>query len=273
MCRELGEHLGAADTLGLLGEAAVARERYSEAAALFAERLKTYQALHVRSNLVWALVDCGEVAQHLGDFAAAQTYYDTALTEAQDIGRPETIVDVLYVLGNLARRMGDYDRAEARLRQGLALAGRMGAGSRLQHAYLRRALGAVARCRGDWRGAAAEYGASLAMLREIEQPERELILVLRELALACAAVGRPGEALRLFAASEAATARVSLPVPPVDRDEYQRSLAMARAAVGNTVCSAAWEAGGAMPLEQAAASGLEALTAALPAQHPPGPDN
>jgi tetratricopeptide (TPR) repeat protein len=211
------------------------------------------------------LVDSGEVAQHQGELAAAQTHYDEALALAQELGQPNTIAEVRFGLGNLARRAGDYERAEDQLRQSLSLAGPVGEANRAHHAQVHRALGAVARCREDWQRASAEYREGLELLSQGQPYARAYVLALREVALLWAAAGRPLAAVRLFANLEADAARLSVPVPPVDSDHYQRSLAAARAALGEAAFAAAWETGRALTLEQAAAYGLEQLAPPLPA--------
>ena len=260
MCRELGEQLGVADTLGELGGAALARERYAEAAGLFAEGVAANRVLRVHGSLVFALIDRGEAAQYIGEFSTARGCFEEALALAQEQGAPAAISDVLFVLGNLARREGNYEQAEAALQQSLATAGRLVSSPKRHVAYLHRSLAAVARCRGDWPRALAEGGASLRLLQEITHDQRGFIMTLREMALLWAELGRAAEAPRLFAAVETNAARLAMPLLPVDRSEYERGLALVRAALDEAAFAAAWGEGQVMTLEAAATYALEVMT-------------
>jgi hypothetical protein len=54
----------------------------------------------------------------------------------------------------------------------------------------------------------------------------------------------------LFGASEALREAIQFPIPPVERESYDRSVAAARAVLGEMAFSTAWRAGRDMDLEQ-----------------------
>jgi hypothetical protein len=81
----------------------------------------------------------------------------------------------------------------------------------------------------------------------------QLLEALSELALA---EGKPERTARLCGAAEALRDILCLPLGPVDRAEYERNVAAARAALGKEAFVAAWAEGRAMTLEQAVAYAL-----------------
>jgi tetratricopeptide (TPR) repeat protein len=230
----------------------LAREQYAEAASLFEEELDTIRALHVPSNLVSALLNCGDVALKMGRFTAARRYLEEAQVLVQEQADPSMTLDVFLGMGSLAWREGDDVRAEAAVRQALDWAG-----DRFDRARATAMLGTVARRRGDYAQALAQHTTSLRVLREDRGYAPSMTITLRDLALVWAAAGRPADAATLLAAVEAHAAGLGRPVPPVDRPDYEGGLAQARQALGETAFEAAWALGAQMSLEQAVALALD----------------
>src|SRR5207247_1410305 len=76
-------------------------------------------------------------------------------------------------------------------------------------------------------------------------------------------------AARLWGAAEALREAVNIPLPPVERVDYERSVAAARASLGEKAFAAAWTEGHFMLPEQAlAAQGRETISKTLPADQP-----
>jgi hypothetical protein len=61
----------------------------------------------------------------------------------------------------------------------------------------------------------------------------------------------------LFAAAACLRDTIGAPLPPADYTGYESSLAAAVAQLGEATFAAAWEAGRAMPFEQAIAEAVE----------------
>jgi hypothetical protein len=74
-----------------------------------------------------------------------------------------------------------------------------------------------------------------------------------------AAIGCRARAARLFAACAALRQALGTPIPPADRTEHERCIATLRAALGDTAFAAAWEEGGAIPMDAAVTDALAAL--------------
>jgi tetratricopeptide (TPR) repeat protein len=79
---------------------------------------------------------------------------------------------------------------------------------------------------------------------------------LEGLAKVAVAQGCPDQAARLFGAARALRVRIGAPVAPVDRADYERSLAATRAALGEATFDAAWAAGQALLQDQAIAEAM-----------------
>jgi DNA-binding NarL/FixJ family response regulator len=79
------------------------------------------------------------------------------------------------------------------------------------------------------------------------------------------AEGEPVWAARLWGAAETLRETVGAPIPPVERTDYERAVAVAHAKLGEQAFSAAWAEGRAMTLEQAlAAQGRTSVPTATP---------
>ena len=70
---------------------------------------------------------------------------------------------------------------------------------------------------------------------------------------------RPEQAARVLGAAAALRDEIGVPLPPGDRDAYERDLAAVRTALGEAALVAAWAEGRAMSLEQAIAYVLETI--------------
>lgn len=84
----------------------------------------------------------------------------------------------------------------------------------------------------------------------------DLAISLRGLAAATLGQGEARNAACLWGASEALRQSVGVPIPLRERQEYDRQVAQARAALGEDVFAAAWEEGRTLTWEQAAAAAL-----------------
>jgi hypothetical protein len=82
-------------------------------------------------------------------------------------------------------------------------------------------------------------------------------VVLEAIASLVVTHGQAARAARLLAAAASLRERLGTPLPPIERPEFERSVAAARTALGEPAFAAAWSAGQAMPVEQAVCVALE----------------
>ena len=138
--------------LRLRGVAALWREDNARATVDLEEGLALCRALGDDAGTASALNNLGVLArQWRGDNAGAQVLYEEAMTFFRRCGDVQRTSYGLYNLGSIARDLGEYDRAERLLREGLALTDELG--DFWQRAYCLRTLGDVALSRGDLAGA------------------------------------------------------------------------------------------------------------------------
>jgi tetratricopeptide (TPR) repeat protein len=232
----------------------------------------------------------GAMALLAGDFARAAACFEERLAYLRGVDDPEQLVTCLHNLGyTLVQSLGDLGRAEGLIREALACAraagDRRGVGLTLRTlgliatergapdqgvAYLEEGV-AVLRALGDnWGVAAAsiDLGNALVEAGDAAAARRCLIEVL---ALArpdgarihlvhglnglgrAAAQGDPALAAQLWGAAEALREVVGAIPTPLERARQGRYEALARAALGAGGFAAAWEAGHALPLDEAIA--------------------
>lgn len=155
----------------------------------------------------------------------------------------------LNVLGDVARCEGDYDRAGALYGESISLFReadvRFGMASSLHN------LGYVTLSQGERRRAAALFAESLAQFQGLGD-QRGMTECVMGLAGVAGFAGQPERAARLFGAAEAAFTVLSAQLWSSNRPDYDRNVAVVRAAFDDdTHFSAVWAEGRAMTLEQA----------------------
>jgi tetratricopeptide (TPR) repeat protein len=116
-----------------------------------------------------------------------------------------------------------------------------------------RSLGRAATDQGDYRRAAALFDESLALSRDLGD-NRDMAAGMEELAAVACAQEQPERAARLFGAAQALREAIGAPRPPADQPRYDRSVAAARAGLGEHAFTAAWAEGRALSVDQALAA-------------------
>jgi hypothetical protein len=110
---------------------------------------------------------------------------------------------------------------------------------------------------GDYAAARSLHEEGLAIFRELGD-KGGIAQSLESLAGLAAVWGRGLErAARLWGAAAALREAIGAPLPPSEREKYEREVGAARAALGEEAFASAWAEGEAMTLEQAIAYALE----------------
>jgi predicted ATPase/DNA-binding SARP family transcriptional activator len=291
--QELGDRRGVAHSLNNLGLVARDQGDYEAARMLYEQGLAIRRELGDGEEIAHSLNDLGLVAHYRGDCALAGTLYEQGLAIRRELGDRVGIAHSLYCLGTVAQALGDYDAARTLYEQGLAMNRELGDKGGIAHSLYY--LGQVARDRGDNETARTLYQESLALYRETQHSfiihvlgalghvARELgnhdqattlyqesLRLRREqgdaLATACSLedfaglAGRQGQferAVRLLGAVEVLCASLGRTLPVGVKEEYERTVAAAHAALSEEALAMAWEEGRAMTLEQAVEFALE----------------
>jgi class 3 adenylate cyclase/tetratricopeptide (TPR) repeat protein len=115
-----------ADSSKSLGMAYHSLGRFEQAEEFKGQALQTYRELDDRRSVGNLLNSLGETARLRGDYAAALGRYQEALTIAREIGNH--VGEILYLsnLGGARVGLGEYEAAEADLRQSIELATEVG---------------------------------------------------------------------------------------------------------------------------------------------------
>ena len=185
----------------------------SRARAFFEESLLFYRELGIAGGIAFLLNLLGEIARKQGDYAQAATLYEQSLTIQRELGELRSIAASLHNLAYVALHKNDYDRGAALFAESLGLYRKI----------------------GDLNG---------------------IVICLAGMACMASARSHPERAACLFGAHEMLLEVSDMPIDPIDRIEYDRNLAAARAQLDDVAFAAAWTVGRGLTLEQAIAEAL-----------------
>ncbi len=277
--REAGVRERVAWSLRTLGELDNWKGEYTRACALCEESLALFRKLGNKLGMAASLFSLALIFfVSQGDPARARSLLEEVLTLSRELGDKETIASSLIFSGELALSEGDASVARSLAEEALALFRQLGIPWGLVEAL--RLLARVEARQSNHAVARALYEECLVVARESNYKRQVTssleILVglispqvassLEGLAGLIAAQGEPAWAARLWGAAESLREAIGMPLPPVYRADYERSVTSARAQLGEKAFVVAWEEGRTMTAEQAlAAQGrTTASTATIP---------
>jgi non-specific serine/threonine protein kinase len=256
--RELGNKEGIALTLNLLGDSARLQGQYERATTLFEENLALSRELGDTLGIALSARGLGMVKLHQGDYKRATELFKEDLMRCREMKDEVGVVISLINLGDAARCQDDYDRAAALYEESLALCRETGYTVLWwgPEVILRR-VGRVALHRGHYDRATEIFKEGLSLFRK-RGDKRSIVECLEGLAAVAGAEGQPERAARLYGVAEALRKAIDVsltpsffpPLPP-DRADHDRSVAAARAGLGEEAFKAAWEEGRRMKIEEA----------------------
>src|SRR6266699_2698139 len=243
---------------------------YAKAQALLEESLAIHSELGNTGGSAYALRALALtlfVAQ--GDFAMVHSLLEESLVLSRESGAKPGIARCLSHAALVALQQGDSTTAHALAEEGLAL--HRETGDLWGIAWVLSVVAKIEACQGEHAAARALYEESLAIARKISS-KLNIVVCLEGMASVLATQGEPARAARLWGAAEALRETMGAPIWPIERAAYERSVAAARALLGEMAFAAAWAEGRTMPLEQVlAARGPAAMLAPIPAGRPSAP--
>jgi predicted ATPase/DNA-binding CsgD family transcriptional regulator len=263
LSQELGDRAGMARTLLLLGRAARHHGDYRRAERLEQESLVLFMEEENAGWIAYTLTSLGDVALDQGDIVQAVTRFQEALAVNRDLGSTLQSGWALINLGRIAYAQRDLARALASFEETLALFRQAGQEGGVAQTLLE--LGRVALTQGEYSRAAERFAESLGLHREMGNL-RDTAYCLEGLAGVGGAWRQASRAARLFGAAEALREVGRIPLPPVNRADYERDVAATRAQLDTATFAAAWAAGQAMTLDEAIAEALRVPLETPPAQ-------
>ena len=288
--RELGDKRGIALSLNRLGVAAWRRGDFKSARVLLEEDLALFREMGDRDRVAWSLFMHGLLDSKQGEYADASYRFEESLELFRELGNKRGIAasltqlagtlfvsldkqDMVYpllkeglaldrevgdkegmavaslLLGWVALKQGDSATARSRAEESLTLYREMEHREGMAEALSM--LGEIEAAQGDYAFARALYEKSLAIAQEIG--DRELLAIGLEGLASVVAVQEEGVlswATRLWGTAEALREAMGAPLPPIERGEYERAVAMARDQLGEESFDAAWVEGRVMTAGQ-----------------------
>jgi len=244
---------GRATALEAAGYLALRQRDYPVAIAAYDEALAIFRELGDRPEIARTLRHYGILPTQLGQFDRAQAMLEESATILRELGNLSGVSMTLHNLGDLALDRGDDVRAMAAYEECLTLARQVG--NRHATAYALRGLGHVERSRGQYVRAEAHLRESLTWLRPLRDI-RCTPLTLEGLACITIGAGWAERAARLLGAAQAMQEKTGTPSPPSAMADYERTVADARAALGEERFATVWAAGAALSLDEAIACAL-----------------
>jgi non-specific serine/threonine protein kinase len=245
--RELGDNWGIAYSLHHLAHVMERRLDYAQATAMYEESLARFRDERNKWGVGWSLHCRGNLALGQGDDRRAEALLEESLSLCREVGNTWTLAYVLSSLGDLAGRKGDYEQATALLHEAIATARQVG--DKYHIAGLQCSLAKAALHRGDNERALILYKEGLILRREMgDKPG--VAECLEGLAGIAGSQRDHGKATRLMGAAEALR-QTAYRRWPADQVVYDRDVASARNALGESAFAATWAEGSAMALNQA----------------------
>jgi predicted ATPase/DNA-binding CsgD family transcriptional regulator len=267
--QDAGDNRGIAYGMLCLGWPTLVQGDYAGMRMLAEDSLARFRELDDRWGVVVASCSLGIAIMDLqSDVERARSLLEESLVGANELGDVWSIARATNCLGELARAEGGYDRAAARYEQALTLFRALGPSKHVP--LVLHNLGQVAALRGDARRAAACFAESLALQADLGD-RRGQGLSLAGLATIAALLHQPERAARLLGAADALLASAGIAMEAQDMAACELQRAASRSQLGEAAFAAAWEAGAALPQQQAIAEGLE-LAREVSAREATAPD-
>ncbi|MCL6645785.1 MAG: tetratricopeptide repeat protein, partial [Dehalococcoidia bacterium] len=223
------------------------------ACALLGESLAIARELDDQWAVAWVLHVLGRVAYFDNDPAGARALGEESLAVAEAVGDDWLIAYAHHLLGIAAYIAADYPTARAYYTRSLAIRRELGYHEGI--GIVQFLIGLVAVHEGDLVQACALFREALTIMRHLLGPWNQS-MPLAALAYVAATQGQAMRAARLAGAVAALGDLHHTPLIPLSEELFQKGLAMARQALGETAYAAAWAEGRAMSLEQAVAEAL-----------------
>ena len=210
---------------------------HASAQAYLEESLSIKREIGDRLGMAVSLNGLGIVAKSQGDYASAQAHYEASLTIFREVGDRNGIAMSLNNLGMVFKSQGDYASASTYYEESLVIFKEMGHRNGMAGPLIN--LGDIARCQGNYASARNHYEDSLVIKREIGN-RWGIAYSLEAFAALAANENKTKQAAALWGAAEALREEIGSPLPPGEREPYDREVAAARQAANAETFVAAW---------------------------------
>jgi predicted ATPase len=249
--KELGDSLMRARCLIELARVCIVQSEYNGARPLLEDSLVLVKAVGEQTAYSWVLcLQARLLFVSQGDLAQARSLAEESLVLLRAAGNRWTTAYLLTLLGQIVLRQGEEAQARTLAEESVAILKEIGDRSATAEALL--GLARVLAVQGDLDTARRLSQESLAIQSELGN-EDGIAASLESLAAVLAAQGAAREAARLWGAAEALREVIGAPLPPIERNDHDQTVAAARVRLGEQAFAIAWAYGRSMTPEQAAA--------------------
>jgi predicted ATPase/DNA-binding CsgD family transcriptional regulator len=284
LCRQLGDQAGVAFSLHLLGGALWVRGNLRDGRTLVEESLALFRSLGDLDQIAWALSQLGMIESSQGEYNKACALFEESLALHRNMNHQRGIAfSAVRLAYTLFASQSAPATVDALLGEGLALSSALGDKDSLAYASalrgqialsqsdlpgarslleesvqlyreagsqhgLAEALAQLARvdmAQGDWTAAQALYEESLAIGKALSHAGL-CARCLEGLARLEVEQGTFARAAQLWGEAEALRQSVGVPLPPIERAEYEQAVAIARSHLEEAAFAAAWSRGRAL---------------------------
>ncbi|MEO8971036.1 MAG: protein kinase, partial [Ktedonobacteraceae bacterium] len=241
---------------GLQGE-------YARACALIEESLTRQIELENKRGIAFTLISWAQihfVSQR--DLATIHSLLEESLALFRELDDKHGLAHSVLLRGQIALSQGDAAQARSLLEESLMLYREMGSRQGIAESLCQ--VARVIAVEGDDMAAYTLYEESLVIARAMNM-KRLIASCLEGLAEVGAIQGKFAWAARLWGAAEVLREAVSVPIPFVDRADYNRAVTTVCSQLGEKGFAVAWTQGRAMTPEQALTAQGRELVSALSA--------
>jgi predicted ATPase/DNA-binding winged helix-turn-helix (wHTH) protein len=254
LARELADRESIATSLQLLGSVAREQGDYNRAIELHQESLEIWRALDNKRGIARSLNYMGFASWLQGDFERTAAHCEETLVLFRALGDKEGIVWSLMNMAAVMYYTGQHDQAVSLCKESLTLSREIGYKEGI--AWSLNIWGNVARRQAQLEQGRRMLRESLELHYALEDRWR-VASVIESLGVIAFDEQEPERAVRLLGAAEALRAAVGTPLPPVESEDRDRYIKMARDALGAQKFTALWLEGIAMPPAQIIAYALK----------------
>ena len=229
---------------------------YPAAQAKHEESLAISRELGDLGGIARSLNSLASVVFHQGDYAAGRALQEESLAIMRELGNRGGVASSLGNLGNVAISQGEFASARALLEESLSIMLEIDDRSGIARCLL--SLGDTAHGQGNYLDAGALRREGLAILWEVGERGSAIAYSLEGLAAVEAALNSALRAARNWGAAERLREESRSSQQPRNRVSYEERVVAARAALADDAAfERAWKEGRALTLEQAIELALE----------------
>jgi predicted ATPase/DNA-binding SARP family transcriptional activator len=233
LARAAGDQWAEASAHSYLGFVCWLQGNLELAASECSRALAMFRALGDVEGIAWSLISLGVTARYAGDLTAAAEQLTESRELSGSIGFREGIAWCDEQLGLVALAKGDEAEAETRLRLSYHTHDELR--DRWRMASVLESLAAVAVASGSLPGNAPSAPPAPSTSAASAVPAAP--------AAPAAQIARAEWAARLLGLAHATREAIGTVIPPVERLQHEKTVAVARAALGDAAYQAAWRRG------------------------------